>query len=200
MNKTIILFILVILYNFKAYDALFNVKIPILSSGIIKRTNNRLVPLKFSHNDMNVSTDEKSDYSKNLVNTGQWFLASTVVCGAISKIKGVESSIEFASGYFLEQALSIDNLFVFILIFKYFKIPKELEQKVLNYGILGGTLYVIYISRLHSILFYCLNFSSHFTKGDIHSGRISCFRKFSSNFVTVFCNTWLCFLWYTFFF
>jgi predicted tellurium resistance membrane protein TerC len=107
---------------------------------------------------MNVSTDEKSDYSKNLVNTGQWFLASTVVCGIISKIKGVESSIEFASGYFLEQALSIDNLFVFILIFKYFKIPKELEQKVLNYGILGGTIYVIYISRLRSILFNCLNF------------------------------------------
>jgi hypothetical protein len=158
MNKTILLFMLVILYDFKAYDALVTVKIPILSSGIVKRTNNRLIPLKFSYNDMNVSTDEKSDYSKNLVNTGQWFLASTVVCGIISKIKGVESSIEFASGYFLEQALSIDNLFVFILIFKYFKIPKELEQKVLNYGILGGTLYVIYISRLRSILFNCLNF------------------------------------------
>ena len=157
MNKTILLFILVILYNFITYDALVTVKIPISSSGIIKRTN-RLVPLKFSYNDMNDSTDEKSDYSKNLVNTGQWFLASTLVCGVISKIKGVESSIEFASGYFLEQALSIDNLFVFILIFKYFKIPKELEQKVLNYGILGGILYIIYISRLHNISFYCVNF------------------------------------------
>jgi hypothetical protein len=43
---------------------------------------------------------------------------------------GGEKAAEYFTGYILEQSLSIDNLFVFILIFKYFKTPKEDEDKV----------------------------------------------------------------------
>ena len=78
------------------------------------------------------------DYSEDLTKTGLWLTGSALFCGLLSQIKGVDSAIEFASGYFLEQALSVDNLFVFILLFGYFKIPKQYEEKILGYGILGG--------------------------------------------------------------
>jgi tellurite resistance protein TerC len=53
---------------------------------------------------------------------------------------GPTSMLEFYAGYLVEQALSIDNLFVFILIFGYFKIPPSLQHRVLFWGILGALL------------------------------------------------------------
>jgi tellurite resistance protein TerC len=47
-------------------------------------------------------------------------------------------SLEFVTGYLVEEALSVDNLFVFLLIFRYFKVPSELQRKVLFWGILGA--------------------------------------------------------------
>lgn len=79
------------------------------------------------------------DYAHDLFSTGLWFAGSTAFCGLLTYFKGVDSAIEFASGYFLEQALSIDNLFVFILLFKYFKVPKKSEAKILRYGIIGAS-------------------------------------------------------------
>jgi tellurite resistance protein TerC len=47
-------------------------------------------------------------------------------------------SLEFVTGYLVEEALSVDNLFVFLLIFRYFKVPSGLQRKVLFWGILGA--------------------------------------------------------------
>jgi tellurite resistance protein TerC len=47
-------------------------------------------------------------------------------------------SLEFVTGYLVEEALSVDNLFVFLLIFRYFKVPSEFQRKVLFWGILGA--------------------------------------------------------------
>lgn len=47
-------------------------------------------------------------------------------------------AIEFFTGYLIEQALSIDNMFVFVMIFKYFSVPPELQRRVLLYGVLGA--------------------------------------------------------------
>lgn len=47
---------------------------------------------------------------------------------------------EFAAGYLLEQSLSVDNLFVFVLLFSSFKVPAPLQAKVLEYGLLGAAL------------------------------------------------------------
>jgi len=49
-------------------------------------------------------------------------------------------SLEFVTGYLVEEALSVDNLFVFLLIFRHFKVPSELQRKVLFWGILGAVL------------------------------------------------------------
>lgn len=50
-------------------------------------------------------------------------------------MEGPEKAQEFFAGYLLEQSLSIDNLFVFVLVFSYFKTPIESQPKVLTYGI-----------------------------------------------------------------
>lgn len=49
-----------------------------------------------------------------------------------------EKALEFLTGYLLEKSLSIDNIFVFLMIFNYFSIPSEYQRKVLLYGILGA--------------------------------------------------------------
>lgn len=50
---------------------------------------------------------------------------------------GERKAIEFLTGYIIEKSLSVDNLFVFLILFKYFKIPLQYQRKVLNWGIVG---------------------------------------------------------------
>lgn len=52
--------------------------------------------------------------------------------------RGYDSAMNFLTGYLIEKALSVDNLFVFLLIFSYFHIPQEYRHKVLFWGILGA--------------------------------------------------------------
>lgn len=50
---------------------------------------------------------------------------------------GQQKAIEFLTGYIIEESLSVDNLFVFLVLFKYFKIPPQYQRRVLNWGIVG---------------------------------------------------------------
>lgn len=50
---------------------------------------------------------------------------------------GQQKAIEFLTGYIIEESLSVDNLFVFLVLFKYFKIEPEFQPRVLNWGIIG---------------------------------------------------------------
>lgn len=52
--------------------------------------------------------------------------------------KGEKAAFEFLTGYLIEESLSVDNLFVFMLIFNYFKVPPEHQRKVLFWGIIGA--------------------------------------------------------------
>jgi len=52
--------------------------------------------------------------------------------------RGQQQAIEFFTGYIIEKALSVDNIFVFIMIFSYFRVPSEYQHKVLFWGILGA--------------------------------------------------------------
>ncbi len=47
-------------------------------------------------------------------------------------------TMEFLAGYLIEQSLSMDNMFVFVMIFSYFAVPAELQRRVLLYGVLGA--------------------------------------------------------------
>jgi tellurite resistance protein TerC len=51
---------------------------------------------------------------------------------------GREAGMNFLTGYLLEKALSVDNLFVFLLIFTYFKVPAEYQHRILFWGVLGA--------------------------------------------------------------
>ncbi|HEY2171323.1 MAG TPA: hypothetical protein VGJ30_16980, partial [Candidatus Angelobacter sp.] len=74
---------------------------------------------------------------------------------------GATKSLEFLTGYLLEEALSVDNLFVFILLFAYFKVPPEEEKAVLFCGIIGALIMrgifivagVALVQRFHWILY-----------------------------------------------
>lgn len=50
---------------------------------------------------------------------------------------GSKKAIEFLTGYIIEESLSVDNLFVFLILFKYFGIPAESQRRVLNWGVIG---------------------------------------------------------------
>lgn len=53
---------------------------------------------------------------------------------------GKKKALEFTAAYLVEQSLSVDNLFVFLITFKYFLVPPELQPRVLTWGIIGAVL------------------------------------------------------------
>lgn len=57
---------------------------------------------------------------------------------AVNFTMGHQRAIEFFTGYLVEKSLSVDNMFVFILIFNFFQIPDEYQPRVLKWGILGA--------------------------------------------------------------
>jgi tellurite resistance protein TerC len=54
---------------------------------------------------------------------------------------GSDKAFEFTTGYVMEEALSVDNMFVFVLVLAYFCVPKESHHKVLFYGVLGALIF-----------------------------------------------------------
>lgn len=52
-----------------------------------------------------------------------------------------QKALEFLTAYIIEQSLSVDNLFVFILIFSYFAVPKQYQRRVLLYGVVGAIVF-----------------------------------------------------------
>jgi tellurite resistance protein TerC len=70
-----------------------------------------------------------------------WISLSMLFSGVIYLTSGFEKFTQFQSAYWIEKALSVDNLFVFILVFGFFNVPKELHHKVLFWGIIGALLF-----------------------------------------------------------
>lgn len=67
-----------------------------------------------------------------------WISLSMLFSLFILNQTNVEKFAQFQSAYWIEKALSVDNLFVFILVFGYFNVPKEVHHKVLFWGIIGA--------------------------------------------------------------
>lgn len=70
--------------------------------------------------------------------SGVWICLSLVFNGLIYRWFGEAKAIEFFTGYVIEKSLSVDNIFVFVLVFKYFQIPSIYQHKILFWGILGA--------------------------------------------------------------
>lgn len=69
-----------------------------------------------------------------------WVSLALLFSGAVWHVHGKEKALQFLAGYLLEQSLSVDNMFVFVMIFHYFAIPPLYQSRVLHWGIIGAIL------------------------------------------------------------
>ena len=70
-----------------------------------------------------------------------WVTLALLFSLFIYSTRGSQKGLEFLAGYIVEEALSVDNVFVFIVIFTYFAVPREVQHKVLFWGILGAVIF-----------------------------------------------------------
>lgn len=91
-----------------------------------------------------------------------WVILSFMFAGYIYWDQGALKSLEFITGYLIEKSLSIDNVFVFSIVFQSFQIPTKYQHRVLFYGILGALvmriimifLGVYLIKKFHFLMYF----------------------------------------------
>ena len=83
-------------------------------------------------------TDHKPSFKEAVAWCVVWVALAVAFGFLLSAWRGPEDAQLFAAGYVLELALSVDNLFIFILVFAHFKIPDHLQHRVLFWGIIGA--------------------------------------------------------------
>ncbi len=85
----------------------------------------------------------KIDKSQALWMTVIWIVLAMGFNLCVYVFLGAEAGLQFFTGYLIEKSLSVDNLFVFLLIFTYFKIASHLQHKILYWGIIGAIVFRI---------------------------------------------------------
>ena len=90
-----------------------------------------------------------------------WVVLSLAFNLLVWKSKGDDAGLDFLTGYIIEYSLSVDNIFVFVLIFTYFRVPPRSQHRVLVWGIIGALvmrgvmiwLGVTLVERFHFVLY-----------------------------------------------
>jgi tellurite resistance protein TerC len=93
--------------------------------------------------------------------TGVWVALAMLFAAGLFAIYGHRVGLTFLTGYVIEESLSVDNIFVIVLIFDYFRVPRICQHRVLFYGIVGALLMrglfiglgAVLIARFHWILY-----------------------------------------------
>jgi tellurite resistance protein TerC len=85
-------------------------------------------------------SSQRPTLRQSLVWSGVWIALAGAFAIVIYAWQGHAAALEFSTGYVIELSLSADNLFIFILIFRYFKLPEEEQYRVLFWGIIGAIL------------------------------------------------------------
>lgn len=106
------------------------------------------------------SGSEKARYRSSLIMTAMYVSAAILFGFGVIYFKGRQAGFEFFAGYLVEQSLSIDNLFVFLMLFKYFQVPLDHQGRVLTWGIIGAVVMrgfmiicgVAAVRRFHSVI------------------------------------------------
>lgn len=101
-------------------------------------------------------------FKEALAWTALWFSLAMAFGLALVRLRGKVAAEEYLMGYLIELSLSMDNVFVIALIFSYFRVPAELQHRVLFWGILGALIMrgsliaagAALIARFHWILYF----------------------------------------------
>ena len=90
-------------------------------------------------------------YASAIYRTISWVIAALLFGFGLFLTFGPDTAEEFFAGYLVEQSLSVDNLFVFLLLFDYFNVPLCNQDRVLNYGIYGAVVMRMLMIGLGSV-------------------------------------------------
>jgi len=93
--------------------------------------------------------------------TSVWVGLALLFAGGLAVLDSHQAALTFLTGYVIEESLSADNIFVMVLIFEYFRVPKACQHRVLFYGILGALIMrglfiaagAALVSRFHWVLY-----------------------------------------------
>jgi tellurite resistance protein TerC len=77
-------------------------------------------------------------HRKAIFAIAMWVVAALALAVVIARLYSPAGATQFLAGYAIEEALSIDNLFVFLLLFRIFAIPEQRQPRVLFWGVLGA--------------------------------------------------------------
>ena len=93
--------------------------------------------------------------------TGFWIALALLFNAGVYYFEGTQKALEFLTAYLIEKSLSVDNIFVFLMVFSYFGIPPKYQHRVLFWGIIGALIMraafilvgVALIERIHWIIY-----------------------------------------------
>jgi len=93
--------------------------------------------------------------------TGFWIVLALMFNAGVYYFEGTQKALEFLTAYLIEKSLSVDNIFVFLMVFSYFGIPSKYQHRVLFWGIIGALIMraafilvgVALIERIHWIIY-----------------------------------------------
>src|SRR5256885_8259742 len=80
----------------------------------------------------------KVTYKESVIWSSVWITLAMIFAGVVFWHEGKQKGTEFLAGYLIELSLSVDNLFVFLLVFSYFKVPSKFQHRVLFWGVMGA--------------------------------------------------------------
>jgi tellurite resistance protein TerC len=105
--------------------------------------------------------DRVINLKESLFLSAIWIVVALIFNIAVYFWRGPEVALQFLTGYLIEKSLSIDNLFIFLMIFSYFRVASQLQYKVLFWGILGALIMraffiatgVVLITMFHWVIY-----------------------------------------------
>jgi tellurite resistance protein TerC len=126
-----------------------------------------------------------------------WIALSLLFNLLVWKLRGPDTALDFLTGYLIEYSLSVDNIFVFVLIFAYFRVPPIAQHRVLVWGIVGALvmrgimiwLGVTLVARFHFVL-YLFGAFLLMTAVRMFSGKYGQ-RDFEKGFIMRTCRKWV---------
>jgi tellurite resistance protein TerC len=104
---------------------------------------------------------KKISFKEAIAWSAVWLSLAMIFNGWIYYSMGEKPAVEFLTGYLVEKSLSVDNIFVFVLLFSFFKVPEEYQHRVLFWGVIGALLLraifiavgAVLITKFHWIIY-----------------------------------------------